>query len=65
MASDIDRDVVIESYAAFWWNESTGETDRWEDLDAEEREAVVENSCAELVAEWLTWVWSSVNGVKR
>lgn len=48
-----NRKHTIESYAAYWWTENTGESDRWEDLDAQEREAVIENSMAETVADWL------------
>lgn len=48
------REAMIEDYAAFWWAQETGETDRWEDLDADERENVIENSYAETVIDWLT-----------
>jgi hypothetical protein len=50
--SDEERARVRE-YAAFWWQRETGETDEWAGLAAEEREAVIENSYAETVVDWL------------
>lgn len=43
---------VAEDFAAFWWAQNSGEAEAWDGLDADEREAVVENSNAEAVADW-------------
>lgn len=48
-----ERHKRAEEYAAFWWQRETGETDEWADLNAREREAVIENSYAETVVDWL------------
>lgn len=44
VAALAEDEAVVERMAERWWENETGETDRWEDLDADEREAVVENS---------------------
>lgn len=49
---DADRVAVIADYAAWWWSQESGETETWGELDADEREAVIENSYAEHVADW-------------
>lgn len=48
-----DRDALAASYASFWWAENSGETETWDELDDDEREAVVENSEAETVVDWV------------
>lgn len=52
-SDDTNRSALIAAYASFWWAQESGETERWEELDAAEREAVIENSYAEHVADWL------------
>lgn len=47
------RQRSIEDYAAYWWAQESGETETWDELDDEEREAVIENSYAETVVDWL------------
>lgn len=57
-----DAETLTTYLARAWWERETGETDRWEDLDAIEREAAVENSYAEghaeavLASDWLAEV---------
>ena len=52
-----DREAVIERLAARWWDLNTGDTDTWESLTPDEREAVVDNENLGPLADAVLDLW--------